>query len=111
MSELRNFVADLLERKGAAVDAAVDPNGLEVLAPPSVQKATGWPELTRLGFGRERGRGTPVVFITARDDAANRAGLRTRMPVLKKPLDERDLLEAIDQVIASSLRAAKAGTQ
>jgi FixJ family two-component response regulator len=60
---------------------------------------------------RERGRGTPVVFITARDDAANRAGLRTRMPVLKKPLDERDLLEAIDQVTASSLRAAKAGTQ
>jgi FixJ family two-component response regulator len=60
---------------------------------------------------RERGRGTPVVFITARDDAANRAGLRTRMPVLKKPLDERDLIEAIDQVTASSLRAAKAGTQ
>jgi hypothetical protein len=51
------------------------------------------------------------VFITARDDAANRAGLRTRMPVLKKPLDERDLIEAIDQVTASSLRAAKAGTQ
>jgi FixJ family two-component response regulator len=57
---------------------------------------------------RERGRGMPVVFITAQDDAANRAGLRTRMPVLKKPLDER---EAIDQVTASSLRAAKAGTQ
>ena len=63
MSELRNFVADLLERKGAAVDAAVDPDGLEVLAPPSVQKATGWPELTRLGFGRERGRGTIPIGL------------------------------------------------
>src|SRR4029453_7392371 len=60
---------------------------------------------------RERGRAMPVVFITAKDDAANRAGLRTRMPVLKKPLDEGDLLEALDQVTASSLRAAKAGTQ
>jgi FixJ family two-component response regulator len=60
---------------------------------------------------RERGRAMPVVFITAQDDAANRAGLRTRMPVLKKPLDEGDLLEALDQVTASSLRAAKAGTQ
>ena len=39
MSELRNFVADLLERKGAAVDKAVDPDGLEVLAPAPVQKA------------------------------------------------------------------------
>ena len=72
MSELRNFVADLLERKGAAVDAAVDPNGLEVLAPPSVQKATGWPELTRLGFGRERGRGT--IPIGLEDDWLERFG-------------------------------------
>src|SRR4029453_15755053 len=60
---------------------------------------------------RERGRGMPVVFITAQDDAANRAGLRTRMPVLKKPLDGVDLLGRIDRTTASSLQAAKAGTQ
>jgi hypothetical protein len=72
MSELRNFVADLLERKGAAVDAAVDPNGLEVLAPPSVQKATGWPELTRLGFGRERRHG--AIPIGLEDDWLDRFG-------------------------------------
>ena len=50
---------------------------------------------------RECGRGIPVVFITAHDDLANRASRRTRMLVLKKPLEERDLLEAIDQVTAS----------
>jgi hypothetical protein len=53
MSELRDFVADLLERKGAAVEA-LDPDGLEVLAPAPLQKAMGWPELARLGFGTER---------------------------------------------------------
>ena len=46
-------------------------------------------------------RSMGVVFITAHDDLANRASRRTRMPVLKKPLEERDLLEAIDQVTAS----------
>ncbi len=50
---------------------------------------------------RERGRGMPVLFITAHDDLANRASRGTGMPVLKKPLEERDLLEAIDQVTAS----------
>ncbi|HEV7476286.1 MAG TPA: hypothetical protein VGO02_00950, partial [Burkholderiales bacterium] len=63
MSELRNFVADLLERKGAAVDKAVDPDGLEVLAPAPVQKATGWPELTRLSFGRERSHGAIPIGL------------------------------------------------
>ena len=53
MSELRDFVAELLESKGAAVEA-VDPDGLEVLAPAPLQKAMGWPELARLGFGSER---------------------------------------------------------
>jgi hypothetical protein len=53
MSELREFVADLLERRGAAVDV-VDSQELEVLTPAQVQKAMGWPELARLGFGTER---------------------------------------------------------
>jgi hypothetical protein len=36
MSELRDFVAELLERKGAAIEV-VDPDGLEVLAPTRLQ--------------------------------------------------------------------------
>jgi hypothetical protein len=53
MSELRDFVADLLERKGAAIEA-LDPDGLQVLAPAAVHRAMGWPELARLGFSGER---------------------------------------------------------
>jgi hypothetical protein len=60
MSELRDFVAELLERKGAAIEV-VDPDGLEVLAPTRLQKAMGWPELTRLGFGTERPHGAIAI--------------------------------------------------
>ena len=53
----------------------MDPNGLfEVLAPPSVQKATGWPELTRLGFG-----GGSVAM------AQSRSGLRTTGSNVSEP--------------------------
>lgn len=52
MSRLRNFVADLLIEEGALVDP-VEPEGLEVLAPPAVREALGVPEWTRLGFGAE----------------------------------------------------------
>jgi FixJ family two-component response regulator len=44
---------------------------------------------------RKSGRGLPVVFITAHDDLATRAVRTTGMPVLRKPLDEHDLLDAI----------------
>jgi FixJ family two-component response regulator len=47
---------------------------------------------------RKRACTIPVVFITAHDDMANRASQKTSMPVLRKPLEERDLLEAIQQV-------------
>lgn len=47
---------------------------------------------------RQSGSGMPIVFITAHDDLAMRAMSATRMPVLKKPLDEHDLLDAIAQV-------------
>jgi len=47
---------------------------------------------------RQSGCGMPIVFITARDDLAQRAIRTTPMPVLKKPLDEDDLLDAIAQV-------------
>jgi hypothetical protein len=62
MSELRDFVADLLERNGAAVDA-LDPDGLEVLAPAPLQKAMGWPELARLGFGASRAHGAIPIGL------------------------------------------------
>lgn len=42
----------ILEKHGAAVDA-IDPEGLEVLAPPPLQQAMRIPELARLGFGAE----------------------------------------------------------
>jgi hypothetical protein len=50
MGALREFVVDLLEREGAAVEP-IEPEGLEVLAPEPLRKAFGWPEFARLGFG------------------------------------------------------------
>jgi FixJ family two-component response regulator len=50
---------------------------------------------------RRCGCGMPIVFITAHDDLAQRAVLSTSMPVLKKPVDADDLLDAIAQVTAS----------
>jgi FixJ family two-component response regulator len=42
------------------------------------------------------GRATPVVFITAAADQSTLAAVkRARRPLLRKPLDEDDLLEAI----------------
>ncbi|MGZ3200142.1 MAG: hypothetical protein ACXU6W_10000, partial [Croceibacterium sp.] len=62
MSELREFVADLLERRGAAIEA-LGPDRLEVLTPALLQKQLGWPELTHLGFGTERARGTIAIAL------------------------------------------------
>ncbi len=47
---MQRFVAGLLRHEGALVEA-VEPEGLEVLAPPPVQRALGLGELSRLGFG------------------------------------------------------------
>ena len=47
---MQGFVADLLRHGGALVEA-VEPEGLEVLAPRPVQQALGLDELSRLGFG------------------------------------------------------------
>jgi hypothetical protein len=52
MTALRDFVADLLDREGAAVEP-LEPDGLEVIAPPEIRVAFGWPELARVGFGAE----------------------------------------------------------
>jgi hypothetical protein len=62
MSELRNFVADLLEYRGAAVEA-LEADGLEVLAPAPLRKAMGWPELARLGFGTGRTHGAVPIGL------------------------------------------------
>jgi len=47
---MQGFVADLLRHEGALVEA-IEPDGLEVLAPSPVQDALGLGELARLGFG------------------------------------------------------------
>ena len=50
MGALRDFVAEMLESEGAAIES-VEPDGLEVLAPNSLRTAMSWPEFVRLGFG------------------------------------------------------------
>ena len=62
MTALRDFVADLMEREGAAVEA-LEPDGLEVMAPPRVRAALGWPELARLGFGADLPRGAQRIGV------------------------------------------------
>ncbi|WP_158047807.1 hypothetical protein [Skermanella pratensis] len=52
MGELQRFVADLLEETGAVVEP-VEPEGLDVLAPPEVQRTLDVPEAARLGFAGE----------------------------------------------------------
>jgi hypothetical protein len=62
MSALRDFVVDLMEREGAAVET-LEPDGLEVIAPPGIRAAFGWPELARLGFGAELPAGARRIGI------------------------------------------------
>src|SRR3954469_17306127 len=52
MGDLQQFVAELLEEHGAVVEP-VEPEGLDVLAPPSVQRALDVPEVARFGFAAE----------------------------------------------------------
>ncbi len=47
---MQRFVAALLRHEGALVEA-IEPDGLEVLAPPAMQRALRIGELSRLGFG------------------------------------------------------------
>ena len=62
MSELREVVVDLLERRGAAVEA-IGSHELAVLAPSEILKTMGWPELTRLAFGPERSPGAIAIGL------------------------------------------------
>src|ERR1700730_436632 len=52
MGALRDFVAEVLEIEGAAIEP-LEPDGLAVLAPEPLRRTMGWPELARLGFGAE----------------------------------------------------------
>ena len=52
MGELQQFVAELLEEHGAVVEL-VEPEGLDVLAPPAVQQTLDVPEIARFGFAAE----------------------------------------------------------
>ena len=60
MGALRNFVSEVLEMEGSAIEA-VEPDGLEVLAPEPLRATMGWPELVRLGFGAELPPGATAV--------------------------------------------------
>ncbi len=62
MSALRDFVADLMEREGAAVET-LEPDGLTVIAPPEVRATLGLPELARLGFGADQPAGAQRIGI------------------------------------------------
>lgn len=50
MNRLQRLVSDLLEREGALVEP-IEPEGLEVVAPPRLREALGVPDWCRLGFG------------------------------------------------------------
>jgi len=71
MAALREFVADLLECEGAAVDR-LEPDALDVLAPESVRAALGWPELARLAFGPAAPEG--AVHVGLEGDWLDRLG-------------------------------------
>src|ERR1700719_3879554 len=47
---MQAFVEALLRHQGALVEP-IEPQGLDVIAPPEVQRALGVGELSRLGFG------------------------------------------------------------
>jgi hypothetical protein len=49
-NRMQDFVEALLRHQGALVEP-IEPQGLDVIAPPEVQRALGVGELSRLGFG------------------------------------------------------------
>ena len=59
---MHRFVADLLAEDGALVEP-LEPDGLEVLAPPKLQQALGVAEFSRFGFGATLPEGAQRVGI------------------------------------------------
>jgi len=62
IGRMQGFVTELLARHGALVET-IEPEGLEVLAPPAVQQALGVAEFCRLGFGASLPPGADRVGI------------------------------------------------
>jgi hypothetical protein len=100
MGRMQGFVADLLMRQGALVEP-IEPEGLEVLAPPPVQQALGVNELSRLGFGATLPAGAERVGIESDwlDRFGQSIGERGRYlrlllcPDAPAPSDPQSLLE------------------
>jgi hypothetical protein len=62
MSDLRDLLTRTLATEGALVEP-VEPNGLEILSPPHVQRALSLPEWCRVGFGPDLPEGAlPITF-------------------------------------------------
>ena len=59
---MHRFVADLLAEDGGLVEP-LEPDGLEVLAPPPLQQALGVGEFCRFGFGQTLPEGAQRVGI------------------------------------------------
>lgn len=68
---LKDFTRQLLEAEGALVEE-IEPDGLEVVAPPHVQQALRLAELSRLGFATELPAG--ANFVSLESDWLERAG-------------------------------------
>jgi len=62
IGRMQRFAAELLARQGALVEL-IEPEAIEVLAPPAVQQALGMHELFRLGFGAAPPAGATRVGI------------------------------------------------
>jgi hypothetical protein len=100
MGRMRGFVADLLTQQGALVET-IEPEGLEVLAPPPVQQALGVNELSRLGFGATLPAGAERVGIESDwldrfERAIGEHGRYLRLvlrPDAPSPMDPQRLLE------------------
>ena len=106
MGALRDFVADMLESEGAAIEP-VEPDGLEVLAPEPLRSSLGWPEFARLGFGShaaQRGRsrsdskatGSTASVPFWASVAASPSGSSARLPVAPPSDPQRLLDRALD---------------
>src|ERR1019366_9473633 len=100
MGALRDFVSEVLEMEGSAVEA-VEPDGLEVLAPGPLRTVMGWPELVRLGFGAElpagatvRASRTPAAYPRTRTPAGSRHRISQRRLALARGLGGLDALPA-----------------
>ncbi len=70
-NRFRQFAAHLLEHEGALVEA-IEPEGLEVMLPASLQHALRVPEITRLGFASELPR--EAAYVSLESDWLDRLG-------------------------------------